>query len=475
MPRYNNVVIGAGSAGLISAYISAALKAKVALIERNKMGGDCLNYGCVPSKAIIRTARFVHDMKRHQELGVASVNYELNFTQVMERVQSKIRAIEPHDSVERYESLGVECFSGRAEIISPNSVRVGEHMLETNNIILAMGASPFIPQIPGLKPHHYLTSETLWDLREQPSEMVVLGAGAIGCEMAQAFSRLGTKITLMESAPRILMKEDEDVSVCLKNKLEQEGVEVLTQESVVSVKDTDTGRISIELSGRQSPLVVDKILLASGRRANLDGFDWSALGVEVDSKAGLIVDRYLRTTQKNIYACGDLIGPYQFTHMAAHQAWYCAVNSLFSPFKKFPVDYRIVPWVTFSDPEIAQVGLNESRAKEAGIAYELTTYDLSDLDRAITDSENFGFVKVLTVPGKDKILGAVIVGHNASEMIGEMVLAIKYGLGLNKILSTIHAYPSYIEANKAVAGSWRRLHAPAWALQILSVFHKWRR
>lgn len=476
MERYNNVVIGAGAAGLISAYISAAIKAKVALIEKHKMGGDCLNFGCVPSKALIRTARFVHDIKRHQELGIKSASYELDFELVMQRVRDKIKKIEPHDSMERYTSLGVDCFSGHAEIINPHTVKVGDRVLQTRSIILAMGASPAVPSITGLNQASYRTSENLWDMRELPRRLVVLGAGPIGCEMAQAFARLGSQVTLLEMGSRILEKEDEDVASCLSHRFQEEGIRILTRTKAVAVTcDGADKQLICESPTGQYQLSFDEILLAVGRKANTDGVDWQKLGIELNPDGTVKVDPYLRTSQKNIYACGDLIVPYQLTHVASHEAWYCAVNSLFSPWKKFKADYSVIPCCTFTDPEIAHVGHNENSAKNLGLSYEVFQYDISGLDRAITDSENYGFIKVLTRPGSDRIIGATIVSHLAGEMIGEFVYAMKYGIGLNKILGTIHAYPTFIEANKAVAGVWRKAQAPQWALKLLEHFHRMRR
>ncbi|MFW7377605.1 MAG: dihydrolipoyl dehydrogenase family protein [Oligoflexus sp.] len=475
--RYNNVVIGAGSAGLISAYISAAVKAKVALIEKHKMGGDCLNFGCVPSKALIRTARFVHDIRRHAELGVKSASCEVDLAQVMDRVKQKIATIEPHDSIERYTSLGVECVTGHAEIVDPHTVKVKNQILKTNNIILAMGASPAVPPIKGLEQITYRSSDNLWDMRDLPKRFIVLGGGPIGCEMAQAFARLGSQVTQIEMGRRILEREDEDIASFVIQRFQEEGIKLLTQAKATEVRIVEGSEKILICDTPQGEIKVpfDEILIAVGRKANTGGFNWENLGIELNPNGTIKVDEYLRTHQKNIYACGDLISPYQFTHTASHQAWYCAVNSLFSPLKKFKVDYSVIPWCTFTDPEIAQVGMNETMAKQMGIDYEVTSYDMSDLDRAITESENYGVLKVLTKPGSDKIIGATIVSHLAGELIGEFVQAMKNNIGLNKILGTIHAYPTFIEANKAAAGVWKKAHAPQWALSLLERFHRMRR
>jgi len=474
---YNLVVIGGGSAGLVSAYIAAAVKSKVALIEKNKMGGDCLNTGCVPSKAIIRTSRFVAEMNRHKDFGIKSATYEFDFKDVMNRVHKVIETIEPHDSIERYSSFGVECFTDDAEIIDKNTVKVGDKILKTKNIILAMGAEPFVPPIKGLDQVKYLTSDNLWGLTELPKRMIVLGGGPIGSEMTQAFSRLGSKVTQVEMGPRILGREDEDVAKLISDQFESDGVRLFTNAKATEVvKEGEDKFLVCELKdGRTEKLPFDEILVAVGRKPRTDGIDWDKLGIKLRPNKTIEVDAYMRANGSNIFAAGDITGPYQFTHVASHQAWYCAVNALFRPFKKFKVDYRVIPWVTYTDPEVAQVGYNEMGAKEAGIPFEVTTYGMDDLDRAITESSDHGFVKVLTVPGKDKIIGCTIVSHQAGELITEFVAAMKHGYGLNAILGTIHSYPTMAEANKFAAGNWKKAHTPDWALKFLTKYHGWRR
>ncbi len=473
---YNIVVIGGGSAGLISAYIAAVLQARVALVEKDKMGGDCLNFGCVPSKALIKTARFVQEIRRHRDFGVKSASFELDFSEVMDRVHEKIAKIAPHDSIERYSELGVACFKGEAEILDRHTVKVGDSILKAKNIVLAMGASPFVPPITGIEKIDYLTSENLWQLRELPKRLVVLGGGPIGSEMAQAFCRLGSKVTQIEMLPKILPRDDADIAKFVSDRFQDEGVEILARTKAQEVIQEQGENILLcQTPDGLQKVPFDKILVAVGRRANTDGVAWDRLGIALNPNGTIKVDEYLRTSQKNIYACGDIAGPYQFTHTASHQAWYCAVNALFSPFKKFKVDYRVISWCTFTDPEVAQVGHNETSAQAAGIPYEVTSYGVDDLDRAITESEDYGMVKVLTKPGTDQVIGATIVSHLAGELIGEFVTSMKYGIGLNKILGTIHAYPTFIEANKAAAGAWKKAHAPQWALRILEKFHAWRR
>lgn len=474
---YNIIVIGAGSAGLVSAFIGSVIKAKVALIEKHKMGGDCLNTGCVPSKALIRTGKILSYIKRSRDFGLKSAQVDFEFPDVMERVQNVIQKVEPHDSIERYTKLGVDCFTGEAKIISPHEVQVNGRTLTTKNIIIATGARPAVPPIPGLDQVNYLTTDTLWNLRELPQKLVVAGGGPIGCELAQCFARLGSEVTVVEMLPDILIREDEEASRTVRQQFIAEGIDVRVNSRCkeVVVKDGKQYML-VEKDDATDWVEFDQVLIAVGRAANARGFGLEEIGVQLGPRGTVEVDQYLRTTtHKNIYACGDVAGPFQFTHTAAHQAWYCAVNALFSPFKKFKVDYSVIPWCTFTDPEVARVGLNEKDAKEQGIPYEVVTYGIDDLDRAIADSEDKGYVKVLTVPGKDKILGVTIVGYHAGDLIAEYVLAMKHGLGLNQILGTIHIYPTMAEANKYAAGLWKKAHAPTGLLNFVRKFHTWRR
>ena len=474
---YNIVVIGAGSAGLVSAYIASAVKAKVALIEKHRMGGDCLNTGCVPSKALVRTTKILSYIKRHQEFGLKSASAEFDFAEVMERVQSVIKKIEPHDSIERYTSLGVDCFTGAARILSPHEVEVNGKTLSTRNIIIATGAHPTIPPIPGLDQVDYLTTDNIWDLRKLPKRLVVAGGGPIGCELTQCFARLGSQVTQVEMMPDILIREDSEISRTIRKRFVAEGVDVRVNTKCKEIINDGGKQIMIcEKDGAEERIEFDKALIAVGRTANASGFGLEEIGVRSNPRGTVEVDEYLRTTtHKNIYACGDVAGPYQFTHTAAHQAWYCAVNALSSPFKKFRADYRVIPWCTFTDPEVARVGINEKEAKERGISYKVTRYDIGDLDRAIADGEDHGMVKVLTEPRKDRILGVTIMGYHAGDLIVEYVAAMKHGFGLNKILNTIHIYPTMVEANKFAAGVWKKDHAPQGLLNLAQKFHSWRR
>ncbi len=480
----NVVVIGAGAGGLVTAYIAAAVKAKVTLVESHLMGGDCLNFGCVPSKALIKSASVAQSMRHADRYGLLPVQPQFSFRAVMQRVQQIVADIAPHDSVERYTSLGVDVVQGHATMVNPWTVRIKrndgtEQTLTTRAIVLATGARPFVPPLPGLADVGYVTSDTLWERFAQrdsiPARLVVLGGGPIGCELAQAFARLGSQVIQVEMADRLMVREDTEVSSFVAERLRADGVDVRLSHKALRCEKLDSGAkvLVAEAAGAQVRIEFDELLCAVGRQARLEGYGLQELGIPT----GRTIDtnEFLQTLYPNIYACGDVAGPYQFTHTAAHQAWYAAVNALFDPFKKFKADYRVIPWVTFVDPEVARVGLNETDAKAQGIAYEVTHYGIDDLDRAIADSAAHGWVKVLTEPGRDRVLGVTIVGAHAGDLLAEYALAMKHGLGLNKILGTIHSYPTMSEANKYVAGEWKRAHQPHKLLQWVARFHDWRR
>lgn len=476
MSRFDNnlVVLGAGSGGLISALIAATVRAEVTLIERNKMGGDCLNTGCVPSKALIKSAKVAHTLRTAHKFGMSNVEPEVDFAKVMQRVQGAIDTIAPKDSVERYTELGVNCIMGEATLEDAHSVRVNDTLLSTKSIVLATGASPFVPPIPGLREIPHLTSDNLWSLTELPKRLLVMGGGPIGCELAQAFQRLGSQVTLIDMAPRLLPREDTDVSDYVLERFKAEGMDVRLECKAVGF---EAGLAKVELpdiAGAQD-LPFDQVLVAVGRSAHSKGMGLESLGVDCNPNGTLVVDDYLRTSVGNIYGCGDVVGPYQFTHMAAHQAWFASVNALFGQFWKFKVNYSVVPWTTYIDPEVARVGLSEQDAAEQGIPVDVTRYGLDDLDRAIVDGTASGWVKVLTKPGSDKILGACIVGPSAGELIGEMVSAMTHGLGLKKIMGTVHIYPTYFEANKFAASAWRKERAPDKLLDMVGKLHQWLR
>jgi len=479
----NLVVIGGGSAGLVTAYIAAAVKAKVTLVEQHALGGDCLNTGCVPSKALIRSARVLAQFKRAPEFGIQVSGATVDFAAVMDRVQRVISTIAPHDSVERYTALGVDVALGRARIATPWQVDItgadGQvRSLRTRAIVIAAGARPFMPPIPGIDLVDPLTSDTIWQLRQRPERLLVLGGGPIGCELSQAFARLGCQVTQVEMAERLLLREDAEVSAAVALGLQADGVQLKLghkAQRFMREADVDGGGkyLLAEHQGQEVRIGFDVLLVAVGRAASLKGYGLEELGVTTDRTVQ--VNGYLQTNLPNIYAAGDVAGPYQFTHAAAHQAWYAAVNALFDPFKKFKTDDRVIPAATFTEPEVARVGLNEAEANDKKIPFEVTRYGIDDLDRAIADGEAHGFVKVLTVPGKDTILGVTIVGAHAAELLAEYVLAMKHGLGLNKMLGTIHTYPTMGEANKYAAGEWKRAHAPQGLLAWVEKFHTWRR
>ena len=478
---YNLLVIGAGAGGLVTSYIAAAVKAKVALIEKHKMGGDCLNSGCVPSKALIRSARFAAEQRKADELGFSPSHSRADFAAVMERVAEVIKEIEPHDSVERYEGLGVECIEGEARLVSPWEVEVNGQRLASRHIVIATGARPLVPKLPGLDQVPYLTSDSLWQLRTPPRRLLVLGGGPIGCELAQSFALLGIPVTLVELSEQLLPREDREVADALAGQMSRDGVQLLTgwRAERADYLPAAEGDLPIRLQlrrGDETQVVEgDQLLLALGRVANVSGFGLEALGVELAPRGTIAVDGFLTTNFPSILAVGDVAGPYQFTHFAAHQAWYAAVNALFGQFKRFRADYRVIPAATYTTPEIARVGLNRKEAEAQRIPFEATRFELAELDRAIADGERHGFVEVLTVPGKDTILGATIVGTHAGERIAEFVLAMRHRLGLGKILGTIHAYPTLMEGNKYVAGEWKRAHQPTRVLALLARYHRWRR
>jgi pyruvate/2-oxoglutarate dehydrogenase complex dihydrolipoamide dehydrogenase (E3) component/uncharacterized membrane protein YdjX (TVP38/TMEM64 family) len=475
----NLIVIGAGAGGLVTSYIAAAVKAKVTLIEAGEMGGDCLNYGCVPSKAIIKSAKVLSQFQQAEKYGFDETKVSFSFAKVMQRVHDIIAQIAPHDSVERYTKLGVEVIKGYASFVDPWTVEIAlndgsKQRLSARNIVIAAGARPFVPPLPGIDDSAYVTSDTMWTefakLQEAPKKLVVLGGGPIGCELAQAFARLGSDVSQIELAKRIMTKEDEEVSDFAMRSLQDSGVNVLTEHEALRFEQRDDKKfIIVKHAEKELSIEYDQLICAVGRAARLEGYGLDILGIE--SGRTISTNEFLETKYPNILAAGDIVGPYQFTHVAAHQGWYAAVNSLFGHFKKFKVDYRVIPWVTFIDPEVARVGINEQEAIQQKIEYEVTRYDFEELDRAITESANKGFIKVITLKGKDKILGVTVISEHAGDLIAEFVLAMKHGLGLEKILGTIHSYPTWAEANKYAAGEWKRAHAPQAVLRLLEKYH----
>lgn len=482
-PQYfdrNLIVIGAGSGGLVSAYIAATVKASVTLVEKERMGGDCLNTGCVPSKALIKSAQVASMASHSPDYGLKPLHPEVDFAAVMKRIQSVIKTIEPHDSVERYRQLGVDCRQGSARLTSPWEVEIsgdkGTETLSTRNIIIASGAGPLVPPFPGLDKIDYLTTETLWKLRDNPGRLLILGGGPIGCELAQSFTRLGTQVSQVEMLPRLLPREDEDAAQIVASALQRDGVKLLLGHKANRFALENGDKVLYaEHDGQSVRLAFDQILIAIGRKPNTEGLGLEELGIDTEKNGTIQLNEFLQTRFSNIYAVGDVAGPYQFTHTAAHQAWYAVVNALFGRFKKFRVDYSAIPWSTFTSPEVARVGLNEQDAKEQGIQFEVTHYGIDDLDRAIADGSAEGFVKVLTKPGSDRILGVTIVSDHAGDLIAEYVLAMKHSIGLNKVLGTIHIYPTLAEANKFAAGEWKKAHAPEKLLKLVEHYHRWQR
>ena len=479
----NMIVIGAGAGGLVTSYIAAAVKAKVTLIEAGEMGGDCLNYGCVPSKAVIKSAKIAEQIRHGENYGLENATPQFSFKKVMARVHKVIADVAPHDSVERYTNLGVDVVKGYGKLIDPWTVEIklndgGTQTLTARTIVIATGARPFVPLLPGIEETGYVTSDTLWnkfaELDEAPKKLVVLGGGPIGSELAQSFARLGSSVTQIEMAERIMIKEDLEVSTFAHEALTESGVNILTSHQALRCETRDGKKyIVVKHNDKEIDIEYDELLCAVGRSARLKGYGLEELGIETNRT--VVTNEYLETLYPNIFAAGDIVGPYQFTHVAAHQGWYAAVNGLFGHLKKFKVDYRVIPWTTFIDPEVARVGLNEQDAKDKGIDYEITRFEFEELDRAITDSATKGFIKVITPKGKDKILGVTVVSEHAGDLIAEFVLAMKHGLGLNKILGTIHSYPTWAEGNKYAAGEWKRAHAPEKVLNLLEKYHTWRR
>lgn len=462
---YDSVVIGGGSAGLVSAMITTTLRAKAALIEKHKMGGDCLNTGCIPSKALIEAA------KHAEKTGVRPP-----FADVMKKVDAAREAIAPHDSVERFTGLGVDCFQGDARVLSPFEIEVNGKVLTTKNIILATGARPKIPGIKGISLVPHLTSDTLWDMQQLPEKLLIIGAGPIGCEMAQAFHRLGSSVVLVEGGKEILPKEDSDVSSIIEKKFRDEGIQLFLYTTANEFICND-GKyfLRAESLGKELLIEFDVVLIAAGRTPNVHGFGLEQLGIVLNDNGTVKTNSAMQTRFPNIFACGDVAGPYQLTHMASYQAWIASVNALFKTFKKFKADYRTVSWCTFTEPEVATAGLNEKMLLEKEIDYEVTHFPFSRLDRAVVDGRTAGFVKVLTKKGSDKILGATIAGPEAGLLILEFVSALKYNKGMKDILNTIHAYPTLGEANKFAAGEWQKKHAPEPVLRFLEAFFRWSR
>lgn len=474
----NLVIIGAGTAGLVSALVAAKVGAKVTLVEAEEMGGDCLNTGCVPSKALIHASRLVAQAREAERMGLLDPVPvgAANTAAALRYARASIQAVAPHDSAERYRALGVDVWHGYARITSPWTVEVDGTVLTTRTIIIATGAEPAVPSIPGLVEGGFLTSETLWRVKEAPQRLLVLGGGPVGCELSQAFARLGTEVTVVQKGDRLLPREDQEVSDLIRWRLTQDGVRVMTGQKALAVEwQGGTRAMLLEHEETQSRVPFDALLVAVGRTPRTGGYGLKELGIGLTPKGTVKTNAYLQTLHPNIYACGDVAGPWQFTHAAAYQAWHAAINSLFGSLHRVRLDPSFMPAVTFTEPEVGRVGLNEQEARARNVRYEVTCYELGELDRAIVDDTRDGFVKVLTVPSQDRILGATVVATRAGEMLAELALAMRRGIGLKKLFDLIHAYPTYAEANRDAAGMWRRAHMPTRLLPLLERYHAWRR
>lgn len=470
--NYHLIVFGAGSGGLVCAAGAAGLGAKVALIEKNKMGGDCLNTGCVPSKAIIRAAKLRYDAKRSRDFGLKAAAEEVNMAEVMASVREVQTKIEPHDSQDRFEGLGVDVYRREFSFISPFEVSDGESTLRAKRIVLATGSSPAVPDVPGLADVGYRSSENIWELEELPKNLVVLGGGPIGCELAQTFARLGSRVTLVQRS-RLLSREDPEVSEFLKDIFEEEGIQLkLGWQPREVIQDGEIKAVVLRHpeEGEQK-IPFDEILVALGRKPNTEGLQLENGGVKVES-GKIPVDSYLRTTAKHIYACGDVTGPFLFTHTADHQARTVLRNALFPG--KSKIQYDVIPWSTFTDPEVARLGMSEIEAREKGIAIEVYRYSLTDLDRAVCDREDRGFIKVLTPKGSDKILGVTLVSPHAGDLLPEWTLAMTQNIGLKTISNLIHVYPTLSEINKRVGGVFQNSRLTPRLRRILSSYLRWR-
>ncbi len=472
--RYNMVVIGGGSAGLVTAAGAAGLGAKVALIERGLLGGDCLNHGCVPSKAIIRSARAAADARHTADLGV-DIDGEIrpDFGRVMERMRRLRAGIAPHDSAERFSSLGIDVFLGEGRFVAPDAIEVDGARLEFSRACIATGARPVSPPIEGLDDAGYLTNETVFSLTELPRRLAVIGSGPIGCELAQTFARLGSRVTVIEMAPQILPREDRDAAQFVIDRMQRDGVEFVLESKVSRAqKIEDAVRLTLESRGSRETIEVDRVLVGVGRAPNVQGLGLDAAGVRFDERAGVEVDARLRTSNKRIFAAGDVCSQYKFTHAADAMARIVIQNALF--FGRSRADKLVMPWCTYTDPEIAHVGMYKEDADKAGVATETVTVELSEVDRAILDGDG-GVLKVLLRRGSDEILGATLVASHAGETISEITAAMTNKLGLRKLAGVIHPYPTQAEAIKKAADAYNRQRLTPRVKWLFERIMAWRR
>jgi pyruvate/2-oxoglutarate dehydrogenase complex dihydrolipoamide dehydrogenase (E3) component len=453
---YNVVVIGAGTAGLVTAAGTAGLGGRVALVEKHRMGGDCLNTGCVPSKALIASARAAHTIRHASRWGLRDTEPDLDFAAVMDRVRERRATIAPHDSEERFQSLGVDVFRGAARFVSPHEVAVGELRLRGASMVIATGSRAALPDVEGLADARPYTNETIFDeLRARPDGMIILGGGPIGCELGQAFARLGVRVTVIQSTARILEKEDPDVADVVRRAMEADGVVVRVAAKARRVSRAG-GRVRVELTadGREETIEAEALLVAAGRRPNIEGLGLDEVGV-AHTRKGVTVDVHLRTSQPHIYAAGDVAGGPQFTHLADHHAR-IVVRNILTPRLASKVDTTVLPWCTFTSPEVGRVGLSETEAREKGVAHEVWTQPLAEVDRAIVETETEGFAKVITAKGTDRILGAVVVAERGGDLVHEMVVAMKAGVGLKDLSGIIHAYPTYAEIARRTGDQYQK-------------------
>lgn len=474
---YNVVVIGAGTAGLVTAAGTASLGGRVALIERHQMGGDCLNFGCVPSKALISSARLVHNIAHAHDWGLAKQTPKFELEQVFARMRARRAQIAPNDSQERFESLGVDVFRGEARFLSPHEVEVDGTTLRAKNFVIATGTRAAIPPIEGLEGVPYYTNETIFDdLKKIPESLIVIGGGPIGCELAQAFCRLGVEVTLLNRGAQLMPKEDRDVAEFIQARLEGEGVTVVNEAEAKSCSLTSK---TVELiytekvaPAKKQSVSAQALLIASGRSPNLESLHLQTARVKY-SKRGIETNARLQTSQPHIYAVGDVVGPYQFTHMADYQARIVVRNILMPlPFLRQKVDYSVVPWCTFVDPEVARVGLSESEAKKGKIEYDVVQQELAHVDRAVVESQETGFARVLLKRGTEKIIGVTIVAEHAGELIHEFVLAMKHGIGLGQIAAMIHVYPTFSEVARKAGDQYNKTRLTPFAKKLFAWLYR---
>jgi pyruvate/2-oxoglutarate dehydrogenase complex dihydrolipoamide dehydrogenase (E3) component len=472
--RYNVVVIGAGTAGLVSASGAAGLGAKVALVERDLFGGDCLNVGCVPSKCLIRSSRVAHEARNTDQFGVSVAGVEVDFPAVMERVRRLRARISRHDAVQKFVNKDIDVFLGEGRFVGPHCVEVGEQRLDFDKAVIATGSRPRQPDIKGIEQAGYLTNETIFSLTERPDRLLVIGGGPLGCELAQAMQRLGSRVCIAERASQFLRREDTDAARILAESFQRDGIDVMldTQARRVS-RDGEDRVVQLVTDGKERTIRVDDILVGIGRQPNVEDLNLEAAGIEYTKRHGVEVDDRLRTTNHDVFAAGDVCLKYKFTHTADAAARIVVQNALFWGRKKFSA--QTIPWCTYTDPEIAHVGMYEHQAEERGIEVATFTQPLEDVDRAVADGEEEGFVKVHVRKGSDEILGATVVARHAGEMLSEITTAMNGDVGLAELAHVIHPYPTQAEAIRHTADAYNRTRLTPLAQKLTSSLMSWRR